>query len=78
MTKALEPSPPVEGEETGAFETLPLDLRTALERFETSDEAHAMFGERFVKGFTEVVQAEYDAYSRVVSSWERKFLLLAV
>ena len=37
-----------------------------------------MFGDLFVKGFTEVVRAEYDAYLRVVSSWERKFLLLAV
>ena len=27
MTQALEPAPPVEGEATGAFETLPLDLR---------------------------------------------------
>ena len=77
-TQTLEPSPPVEGEATGAFETLPLDLRTALEQFESSDEARAMFGESFVKGFTEVVRAEYDAYLRVVSSWERKFLLLAV
>ena len=78
MTQGLEPSPPVEGDETGEFETLPLDLRTALEQFEASEEAHAMFGETFVKGFTEVVRAEYDAYQRVVSSWERKFLLLAV
>ena len=78
MTQGLEPSPPVEGEETGAFETLPLDLRTALAQFESSEEASAMFGESFVKGFTEVVRAEYDAYLRVVSSWERKFLLLAV
>ena len=78
MTQALEPSPPVEGEETGAFETLPLDLRTALEQFESSDEARAMFGDLFVRGFNEIVRAEYDAYLRVVSSWERKFLLLAV
>ncbi|MDE0387818.1 MAG: glutamine synthetase, partial [Rhodospirillales bacterium] len=78
MTQELEPSSPVEGEETGAFETLPLDLRTALVQFESSDEASATFGENFVKGFTEVVRAEYDAYLRVVSSWERKFLLLAV
>ena len=78
MTQALEPAPPVDGEETGAYETLPLDLRTALEQFEASDEAQAMFGDLFVKGFCEIVRAEYDAYLRVVSSWERKFLLLAV
>ena len=78
MMQALEPSPPVEGDTTEGFETLPLDLRTALEQFEASAEAGDMFGERFVKGFTEVVRAEYDAYLRVVSSWERKFLLLAV
>ena len=38
------------GEETGAFETLPLDLRTALVQFESSDEASAMFGEQFRQG----------------------------
>ncbi|CAI8047344.1 Glutamine synthetase [Geodia barretti] len=78
MTEALEPSPPVEGEETGAFETLPLDLRTALEQFEILGRSPRHVRRALRQGFTEVVQAEYDAYLRVVSSWERKFLLLAV
>ena len=64
MTKALEPSPPVEGEETGAFETLPLDLRTALEQFETSDEAQAPCSAIFSsRASTKSSSAEYDAYS---------------
>ncbi len=78
MTQAIPASLPAEGDATKAFEKLPLDLTSALEKFESSAEARAMFGDRFVEGFTEVIRADYDAYLRVVSSWEREFLLLAV
>ncbi len=78
MTTGVEASRPVADDGTDHYATLPLDLTDALERFGASAEARAMLGAPFVRGLREVVSAEYDAYLRVVSSWEREYLLLAV
>jgi glutamine synthetase len=37
-----------------------------------------LLGEDFVQALTAVKEAEWEAYQRVVSSWEREYLLLNV
>ncbi|MGI9414181.1 MAG: hypothetical protein ACR2PM_10965 [Hyphomicrobiales bacterium] len=37
-----------------------------------------VLGERFVTAFQEVKEYEMEQYRRVISSWEREFLLLNV
>ena len=35
-------------------------------------------GEKFVRGYVAVKRAEHENFKRVISSWEREFLLLSV
>ena len=37
-----------------------------------------LLGERFVRAYTAVKDKEHQTYLRVISSWEREFLLFAV
>jgi glutamine synthetase len=74
----LEPSDPVEGSAYDRAHTLPRHLSDALHRLTRSRPLRKVLGERFVKALTAVKEHEYDAYQRVISSWEREFLLLNV
>ncbi|MGD9649829.1 MAG: glutamine synthetase family protein [Dongiaceae bacterium] len=78
MVENLSPSEPVE-ETAYKFErTLPLDLVDAINRFQASRKLPELLGSRFCTVYAQVKQAEYEAYHRVISSWEREFLLLNV
>ena len=35
-------------------------------------------GKQFVQGYVAVKRAEHENYKRVISSWEREFLMLSV
>ena len=74
----LEPGEPVEGSAYDLAHTLPQHLSDALRRLNRSRPLKKALGERFVKALNAVKQHEYDAYQRVISSWEREFLLLNV
>ena len=57
---------------------LPRDQSEALDRLNASEPLRDILGARFVAVVNAVKQAEYDAYQRVISSWERENLLLNV
>ena len=57
---------------------LPRSLGEALDRLEVCTELQAMLGERFVRAYISVKRKEYETFFRVISSWEREFLLLNV
>lgn len=78
MVEHLEPNDPVEGSAYELAHTLPRHLSDALYKLSRSRALKQVLGERFVAAFNAVKQAEYDAYLRVISSWEREFLLLNV
>jgi glutamine synthetase len=78
MAENLEPSDPVEGSAYELAHTLPRHLSDALQKLTRSRPMRQVLGERFVSALTQVKQHEYDAYQRVISSWEREFLLLNV
>ena len=40
--------------------------------------AEKYLGEKFVRGYVAVKRAEHENFKRVISSWEREFLLLSV
>lgn len=79
MQEGLHPSPPVKGR---AYERrnlrLPLNLEAALERMEQSATLEQYLGRRFCRGYVAVKRAENENFKRVISSWEREFLLLSV
>jgi glutamine synthetase len=79
MIQKLNPSAPVQGR---AFERrnlrLPFTLEQALERMEHCAELETYMGSKFVTGFVAVKRVENENFKRVISSWEREFLLLSV
>jgi glutamine synthetase len=78
MVQGLEPTDPVKGSAHRLAFTLPRHQSDAINKFNASKPLREIFGERFIAAVTHVKQAEYDAYQRVISSWERENLLLNV
>ncbi|HSK41528.1 MAG TPA: glutamine synthetase family protein [Arenibaculum sp.] len=78
MVQQLDPTDPVKGSAHRLAFTLPRHQFDALNKFNACKPLREVFGERFVSAVTYVKQAEYDAYQRVISSWERENLLLNV
>jgi glutamine synthetase len=79
MVEGLSPSEPVVGR---GYERrnlrLPLTLEQALECMEQSTMVKEYLGQRFPAAYVAVKRAEHENYKRVISSWEREFLLLSV
>jgi len=78
MTEKIEPNNPVEGNAYRYAFSLSRHLSEALSKLNHSRPLKDVLGERFVGAFNEVKNMEYDAYQRVISSWERENLLLNV
>jgi len=78
IEQELEPTDPVKGSAHRLAFTLPRHQFDALNKLNASRPLRELLGERFVEALTSVKQAEYDAYQRVISSWERENLLLNV
>ena len=79
LIQAIEPSAPVQGR---GYERrnlrLPLTLEDALERMENCHELEQYLGKKFIAGYVATKRAEHENFKRVISSWEREFLLFAV
>ena len=79
MVNSIEPTAPVQGR---AYERrnlrLPFSLESALERMEMCTDIQEVLGEKFCRGYIAVKRVENENYKRVISSWEREFLLLSV
>lgn len=58
--------------------SLPLHLQDALNNLSASKPLRRVLGNRFIDAFCEVKQLEWHHYNRVISSWEREYLLLNV
>lgn len=78
MVEELEPADPVAGSAYELAHTLPQSLADGLHKLARSRPMRHALGERFVSALSFVKQHEYDMYQRVISSWEREFLLLNV
>jgi glutamine synthetase len=57
---------------------LPRSLEEALALLGECEELQNLLGRRFVRAYRSVKQKEYETFFRVISSWEREFLLLNV
>lgn len=79
MVGNVKPSAPVKGR---GYERrnlrLPVTIESALERMEGCKDAEKYLGEQFMRGYVAVKRAEHENFKRVISSWEREFLLLSV
>ena len=53
-------------------------MEEAIILFEKDEKLKNVFGERLIKTIAAIRRVEYQAYLKVISSWEREFLLLNV
>lgn len=74
----LKPTAPNPGNCKAGGYALASSMREALEKLEHCPELQEILGERFVHAYISVKRKEYETYFRVISSWEREFLLLNV
>ena len=79
MVEGIKPSAQVKGR---GYERrnlrLPLTIEAALETMEGSKTLEQYLGSKFIRGYVAVKRAEHENFKRVISSWEREFLLLSV
>ena len=78
MTQRTKPTEAIEGSAYRYAHTLPLHLDEALHKLYYSKPLKQLFGERFIDAYYGVKEEEMEQYRRVISSWEREFLLLNV
>ncbi len=74
----LTPTEPVQGAAAGDELGLPVGLLEAVGLFEETEELVEVFGRTFITTFAAVKRAEFATFMRVISPWEREFLLLNV
>lgn len=82
MMEKCKPTAPLHGSAYNLPYEIPRNLEHALNSLAEDDENAAalrsVMGERFVKAYLAVKNKEYETFLRVISSWEREFLLLSV
>ena len=78
MLRESEPSKPLEGDAYRMPIELPRNLLEALSLLEASEALAEQLGPRMIDAFVGIKRAEFEAYMRVVSPWEREYLLANV
>ena len=78
MVEKLKPSEPVQGSAYRYAHTLPISLDEALDKLNYTKSLKVVLGEKFCKAYGDVKYEEMQHYRRVISSWEREYLLLNV
>lgn len=58
--------------------SLPKNIDEAISLFEKDNDLRKLFGQKFIKTISAIRRVEYQAYLKVISSWEREYLLLNV
>ncbi len=78
IVEKLKPTEPLTGSAQDKGYELPRSLEESLKWLRGSKPLQELMGERFVNAYIHVKEKEYQTYFRVISSWEREFLLLNV
>ena len=78
IVEKLQPTEPLATSAQDKGFGLPRSLEDALQALRGCRPLAQLLGDRFVHCYTVVKQKEYQTYLRVISSWEREFLLLNV
>ena len=78
MTEKIKPSEPVVGSAYRYAHTLPINLEEALDKLNYTKPLKQVLGEKFVEAYQDVKYEEMQHFRRVISSWEREYLLLNV
>lgn len=78
IVEQISPTEPLDGDAYGRPFAFPRGLDEAISLLRTCQPIADVLGKRFVEAYCAVKEEEYIEYARVISPWERKFLLLHV
>jgi glutamine synthetase len=78
MKEKLDPLPPHEGDAYEEPLTVARSLEEALRVLDEDDDLKEVLGKQFVRAYHAVKSHEFEAFNKVISSWEREYLLLNV
>jgi glutamine synthetase len=78
MKKKIDPSEPHGGDAFLEPITVARNLQAALALLEESEDLRNTMGNRFARAYAAVKREEFEAFNKVISSWEREYLLLNV
>jgi glutamine synthetase len=78
MKQKLQASKPHEGDAFLEPITVARSLEQALRLLEDDNDLQHVLGPLFVKAYSAVKYEEFEAFNKVISSWEREYLLLNV
>jgi glutamine synthetase len=78
IEQKLQPTEPSSGSTHSSGFELPKSMEDSLEFLARSTALGEILGERFCKAYVCIKRKEYETFFRVISSWEREFLLLNV
>lgn len=78
LREKLQPTQPITGNAKELGYELPRSLGEALDGLEECEPLQELLGKRFCRAYISVKRKEYETFFRVISSWEREFLLLNV
>jgi len=78
MKEKLQPTEPLIGSAYALPFQLPRSLERGIDLLNECQPLKDILGERFVKAYIAVKDKEYETFFKVISSWEREFLLLNV
>ena len=78
MKEKIEPSEPHRGDAFLEPITVARSLEAALTLLEDSEDLQVAMGHRFSRAYCAVKREEFEAFNKVISSWEREYLLLNV
>jgi glutamine synthetase len=78
MQDSIQPSAPTNGAASLAEFDLPRGLLESVAVFEEAEDLHDIFGKAFAQTYAAIKKAEFETFMKVISPWEREFLLLNV
>ena len=78
MKKKIKPTEPHQGDAFQEPITVARSLEEALRLLEEDSDLHKVLGKKFVRAYCAVKMEEFEAFNKVISSWEREYLLLNV
>lgn len=78
LTQHLKPTEPLVSDGYALPYQLPRNLEEGISLMSSCEPLKDILGEKFVRAYLALKETEYEAYFRVISSWERKHLLLHV
>jgi len=78
MQEKIQPTKAIKGSAQVEPASLSLSLEISLSLLEQETKLISLLGKNFVEAYVSVKRKEYETFFRVISSWERKFLLLSV